>query len=202
MYEQSARWHQYYQEPDPVRRRRLLDELCMTEPDDGANEYRLQLYQARHGQQLKSGGVADRFLFHCVSFIQLYQSSRFFRRNARKEADAAMKEMLADQAAAYGEAGERALYWEMRNAAARYLKTCEGSSYNRQLFGLMASKDDGRQNRACQDMWKMGPGLAGRIDRGEAMRVWSQAMRDACVAAIPGAEEAFRALEEAARGSR
>jgi len=179
MYEQSARWNTYYGDPDPKWRRRKLDELCMTEPDDGANAYRLRLWEARHLDAKNPGGEVDRFLFQCVNLIQVYRTARMFKKSAAKQAVKAMADMLCSEAAQYGEAGERALYWELRNAAMRYFKTCEGSGYNRGLFGMIASGDGSRRDRICREVWEMSIGLARRTGLEDEMRVWNRAVVDA-----------------------
>ena len=196
MYEQSARWNEYYRELEPRRRRELLDRLCMTEPDDGANEYRQLLYRARHVDEKQPGHEVDRFLFSCLSFAQLWSSARMFKKSARREVERSLKEMLADGAAEYGEAGERALYWEIRNAAARYLKTCENTGYNRALFGLIASGDESRADRVCRDVWRMTEGLAERLNLGDQLRVWNRAVRDAYFMSDPGGQRRFEEYRE------
>ena len=196
MYEQSARWNEYYREMEPRRRREQLDLLCMTEPDDGANEYRRMLFRARHVDEQQPGREVDRFLFNCLSFAQLWASARMFKKHARKEALQALSDMLCDRTRAYGEAGERAFYWEIRNAAARYLTTCQNSGYNRSLFGLVASGDESRADRICRDVWRMTDGLAERLDLRDALSVWCRAVQDAYFMSDPGAERRYRAYVE------
>lgn len=192
MYEQSARWNEYYRELEPKRRRELLDQLCMTEPDDGANEYRRLLFRARHVDERQPGREVDRFLFSCLSFTQLWSSAKMFKGSAKREVSRTLREMLADQAAEYGEAGERAFYWEIRNAAARYLKTCEGAGYNRSLFGMIASGDESRADRVCRDIWRMSVGLAKRLDMQEPLALWNRAVVDAYYTSDGSAERRFR----------
>lgn len=196
MYEQSARWNEYYREPEPRRRKEQLDILCMTEPDDGANEYRRMLFKARHVDEKQPGHEVDRFLFNCLSFAQLWASAKLFKKHAKKEALQALSDMLYDRAPAYGEAGERAFYWEIRNAAVRYLMTCQHSGYNRAFFGMIASGDESRADRICRDVWRMTDGLAERLDLRDALRVWSRAVQDAYFMSDPGAERKYREYGE------
>ena len=179
MFEQSARWNEYYRELDPGKRRAILETLCASEPDDGANACRRLLFEARHTDPRDPKRQVDRMLFMCVNFLQLCQSSRLFRGFAVKEVERTLKELRCAEAEACGEAGERALYWEMRNAVARYLSTCESPSYNRSLFGLAPSRDENRQERILQDIWRMSAGLAHRIGLEEKLRLWNQAVLDA-----------------------
>ncbi len=179
MYEQSARWNALYSEIDPARRRRMLEELVLCEADDGANEYRMRLFNARHGERKGDKETLDRFLFQFVNLVQVYRSSRMFKKSARREVQKLLREFLWNEAPAYGEAGERALYWELRNAAMRYFKTCESPGYNRALFGLVARGEDSRQERILREVWQMTRGLAERTGLEEEMKVWCCAVIDA-----------------------
>ena len=191
MYEQSARWNEYYRELEPVRRQEMLDRLCMTEPDDGANEYRRRLFRARHADEKQPGRMVDRFLFNCLSFPHVWSTAKWFKKHARKEILGALQEMLADDMAAFGEAGERAFYWEIRNVAARYLKTCEGAGFNRALFGMIASGDESRADRVCRDVWRATEGLAETLHLHDELRVWNRAVQDAYFMSDPAAQSRF-----------
>jgi len=174
MYEQNAQWNEYYRELSPERRRRMLGE--MSAQDDGANAFRLRLWEARHGGS--GGAEVDRFLFQFVSLPQTYYSASVFKKSAAREVEKAMRSLLTEEAVRQGESGERALYWEIRNAAARYFKTCESAGYNRGLFGMPASGDAGRKNRVCRDVWQMTLGLEARTGMKEALRIWNRAVLD------------------------
>ena len=196
MYEQSAKWNMYYQELNPSERKRLYEELKASEPDDGANAYRERIYAARYTDPKLPGHEVDYFLFQCVSLIQTYHIASFSRRRAVKEVEKAFEMMLYDEAFQYGEAGEKALYWELRNAAARYFKTCEASGYNRVMFGLIQSSSEGRLDRMCRDAWQITHGLAARIGQEERMRIWNQAVLDAYLQADGGGAERLKKFED------
>ena len=120
MFEQAAPWNEYYRELEPQKRRALLDRMCADEPDDGANAYRRALFQARHTDPKKPGRQMDFLLFMCLDFMKLYSSALIFRRGTVRDVRRYFAQMRFDEADALGEAGRRALYWEIRNAAARY----------------------------------------------------------------------------------
>lgn len=197
MYEQSARWNEYYRELEPKRRWELLERLCLSEGDDGANAYRQRLYRARYVDDRQPGREVDRFLFSCLSFAQLWSSARWFKGSARREVLQTLRQMLSDEASALGEAGERALYWEIRNAAARYLKTCESSGYNRALFGMIASGDESRSDRICRDIWRMTEGLSQRLELGDALALWNRAVQDSYRMFDTGADQRLQKYREA-----
>lgn len=198
MYEQSARWNEYYRELEPQRRREMLAELIASEPDDGANAYRQRLFEARCVDPKAPGKLIDRFLFQCVNFMELYRSAKLFRRGAAKEVRRELRNMRFDEAVPLGEAGERALYWEIRNAAARYFRTCDSPGYNRALFGLVASGAVSKQDRMCRDAWQMSTGLARRVGLEDEMALWTRAVLDAYAAADPDAQARLEAVERKA----
>ena len=167
---------------------------CLAEEaDDGANEYRKRLFDKRHTDPRDPGHEVDYMLFMCVNFIQLYKSARVFKSGSRKEVLSAMKDLGFNEAGQYGGAGREALVQEIRNAAARYFRTCESSGYNRRLFGLMSSGEDNRRERMCRDAWQMSEGLAGRTGLQEEMAEWNRGILDAYAETPGGSREAFRA---------
>ena len=196
MYEQNAKWNRYYQELEPSERKRIYEELKDSEPDDGANAYRERIFAARHTDPKDPGREVDFFLFQCVSLIQTYHIANFSHRNAIKEVENAFQIMLYDEASQYGEAGEKALYWELRNVAARYFKTCETTGYNRALFGLIQSGSEGRLDRMCRDAWQITRGLARRIGLEERMSIWNRAVLDAYLQADGNGAERLKKVEE------
>ena len=194
MFEQGARWHAYYRDDDPAYRRRMLDELCMLEPDDGANAFRLWLYKARYEDAARPGQPVDRFLFQCVNFVQLYGTARIFRRSAAKEVRESLALMGFGRLAEFGGAGERALYWELRNAVARYFRTCESPGYRRGVFGLVGAGES-RGAHVCRDAWEMSLGLARRTGLEDEMALWNRAVTDGYAVLDPQAAERFAALD-------
>lgn len=202
MWEMSASWMEYYREPEPQRRRELLDTLCASEPDDGANGYRRQLFEARHADPGQPGMLVDRFLYCCMSFIQYSRNSRIFRGYAVRQVKRALKAMQFDGAKALGEAGEAALYWELRNAAARYFSCCEGPGYHRQMFGLIPSSEAGRRDRLCRDVWQMTRGVTRTTGLDEALAPWNRAVLDAYFALDGEARQRFEALDEKMCGGK
>lgn len=195
MYELSPGWEVYYREDDPKRRRGMLDEMFTAEADDGANMFRLRLWEARHLDAKQPKAEVDRFLFQFVNLIQVYRTARMFRRNAARQVEQAMREMLLPEAEAYGVAGECAVYWELRNAAVRYLKICESPAYNRALFGMVASKDSAKRIRVCQEIWEMTRGLADRTGMEQQMQIWNRAVLDAYFQYDAGAQERMAEFE-------
>ena len=172
----------------------------LTQPDDGANAYRELLFAQRYVDPKRKDGYIDRFLFLCVSFIQIYRSSGIFKGSGRKEIAKTWKEQHFDDSTGFGEAGERALYWELRNASARYFKTCQSPSYGRALFGLIQSKEGNRQRKMCQDAWEMSAGMAQRLEREQELKIWTDAVYHSYLAAEPDGERLWAELEAKKQG--
>ncbi len=194
MMEWSAARREYYRELEPERRRQLLEKLLSSEPDDGADEYRARLFQTRYVDEKNKGQYVDRYLFQCVNFIQLYKSAAVFKRSTLKELKETIDQLLFNEAALYHEAGENALYWEIRNAAGRYFKSCDSPSYGRSLFGLLTSGSVNRTERMCRDAWEMTEGLTAKYGMQDQLRIWNRAVRDSLFACTPGAEAAWEAF--------
>ncbi len=178
MYEQSAAWNEYYRETEPERRSEKLPELLKTQPDDGANALRKRLYDLRHPKLKGQDGQADLLLWQCVNFIQLYATSRFLKGSARREVADSLKKAGMEEALSWGDAGEKALYWEYRNAYRRYCNTTKNPSYRKTLFGLISSSEADKKEQLRKDTWEMSEGLAQRLGMEEQLRIWIRAVND------------------------
>ena len=202
MYEQSARWNEYYRETDRKKRLSLRNELFMLEADDGANEYRKKLYERRYINPKDSSQEQDLYLWNCVNFIEISRSGKLFKRHTRKEILKALKQMGFDEMPEYGPAGEKALYWEIRNGAKRYFQTCSDKSYRRQVFGLLSTTDEDRGRQMCRDAWDMSAGLAEAFQLQEELRIWSQAVKDQYSAVDGEAASRFQEYHETQMGKK
>lgn len=196
MYEQSARWNEYYRETDRKRRLKMRNQLFMLEPDDGANEYRKKLYECRYINPRDPEAEQDLYLWHCVNFSELGGSARLFKGRARKEILEALKQMGFSEMPEYGPEGEKALYWEIRNGVKRYFETCKDTGYRRQLFGLLSTTEEDRLRQMCKDAWNMSVGIAVHYGLEEELKLWKQAVQDQYFATDVEAAERFRKYDE------
>ena len=195
MLEQSIGWSVYYRETDPEKRLAMLEELLEKETDDGANAYRKRLADLRYGVSPDTGARTDMLLWQCVNFSQIYSSSRFFKGMGRKEVRQALEQLGYDEASSYGEAGESALYWELRNGARRYFQTCMGADYRRMLFGLMSSGEESKKEQMCKDAWHMSGGLSARLGLEDYMQLWTKAVQDEYFSCDPAGRQRYARLE-------
>ena len=128
----------YYEERDPVNRRRLLDaadEAGLT-PED--NAVRRNLYKKRYGRE-RRGIVQD-------NYLRMWMDFTFFVRNGNpkrslRRDQAKIRKILKDTGfAEYAQADERAqqlLYRELYHLAMLYISVCaEDKGYNAVLLGF------------------------------------------------------------------
>lgn len=172
MYEQNEKWNMFYLELDPKERQRIFEGLCVTEPDDGANAYRRLMLKRRYTDPKRPADAVDTYLWQCINFPYLYKSAGTMMKKNIKELHKVWKQSGFDQMESFGEAGEKAMYWEIRNMAKRYFETCRNSkNYGKRFFGLMSAKEGGKLAHITRDAWEMSYGLSGRLHEEELMRV-------------------------------
>lgn len=174
----DIRWTDYYVELEPEKRRELLQVLLGEVPDDGANAYRAELFKRRYVDPKKPDQLVDRMLWQCVNFGEIYKVRYLFKGSAVKEVKNALQELGFMEAGPAGGACEDALYWEIRNAASRYFKTCRNPEYRKVLFGLLASGSRDKKRQMCMDVWKMTAGLSGKYALEKELAVWNRAVTD------------------------
>lgn len=196
MYEQSAKWNAFYMETEPDKRLEMFNELCMTEPDDGANEYRKILLDKRYKNPKDPKAKVDNYLWQCINLPYLYKNTKLFTKSHIKELKKVWKDMGFDEVSEYGEVGEKALYWEVRNMARRYFGTCNDKGYGRKLFGLVSANDDERTIHMCKDAWTMSYGLADKLMQEDMMKVFNQAVKDEYCTVDDGAADRFAGYEK------
>ena len=190
----SPIWSGYYSQLDPGRRWQLLQENLREGEDDGADAYRQRLFSLRYMEEGKDEPSVDRFLWAFVNLVQVYSSSRFLKRSGRKEVQQFLEKSGFPEAEPYGEAGREALYWEIRNAAKRYFKTCTGSEYRRTLFGLLGPGAADQKREMCKEVWMMTLGLEKRLGMSQELELWTKAVHDEYYLTDPRAQEKLQEL--------
>ena len=202
MYEISPAWNEYYRELEPERRSQILERLLSQEPDDGSDSSRKRLFALRYLSGEDPKPSVDRYLWQCVNFAQIYDTSRIFRKNGRREAERFLKENGYHELIEAGPEGEKALYWEIRNAAKRFFTTCSGSGYRRALFGLLSPREEDQKQQMTLDTWKMTTGIGERLGMSDTLNLWTKAVMDEYRLTDPQAEDRMRTLvsEQGRRG--
>ena len=196
MYQMSPVWQEYYIQLEPDRRKELLHRLLKEEADDGANAVRQKLFSLRYMEEGKTEPSVDRWLWACVNFVQVFSTSRFLKRGGRKEVEQFLDSSGYREALGAGERGETALYWEIRNAAKRYFKTCMGSEYRRSLFGLLSPNASDQKRQMCLEVWRMTEGLEKRLGMQEELKLWTKAVQDEYRTTDPSAPARLKEISE------
>ncbi len=199
MYKISPGWTAYYKEIQPERRFQLLETLLAEEADDGSNDFRKHLYFLRHPDGNAEKVSTDLYLWQCVNFGQIYDTSSVFKKSGRREIEKFLDDAGYSEAVKAGPDGERALYWEIRNAARRFFKTCTGSDYRRTLFGLLGPGQKDQKEHMTLDTWKMTEGVGKRLGLEEKLALWTQAVMDEYKDADPTASDRMNALKSKSR---
>ena len=196
MYQMSPVWQEYYIQLEPDRRKELLHRLLKEEADDGANAVRQKLFSLRYMEEGKTEPSVDRWLWACVNFVQVFSTSRFLKRGGRKEVEQFLDSSGYREALSAGERGETALYWEIRNAAKRYFKTCMGSEYRRSLFGLLSPNASDQKRQMCLEVWRMTEGLEKRLGMQEELKLWTKAVQDEYRTTDPSAPARLKEISD------
>ena len=196
MYQMSPVWQEYYIQLEPDRRKELLHRLLKEEADDGANAVRQKLFSLRYMEEGKTEPSVDRWRWACVNFVQVFSTSRFLKRGGRKEVEQFLDSSGYREALSAGERGETALYWEIRNAAKRYFKTCMGSEYRRSLFGLLSPNSSDQKRQMCLEVWRMTEGLEKRLGMQEELKLWTKAVQDEYRTTDPSAPARLKEISE------
>lgn len=202
MYEISPAWMEFYRELEPEVRAEILERLLNEEPDDGSNACRMKLFSKRYMEGDNPKPSVDRYLWQCVNFVQLYDTSRLFKKGARKELNTFLAENGYDEAMEAGMEGEKALYWEIRNVAKRFFKTCNGTEYRRALFGLLSPGKADQKNQMTMDTWKMTEGVGQRLGMEDHLSLWTKAVLDEYRQADPLAEDRMSKFVSSQKGDK
>ena len=170
----------YYEEIDPAKRRKILDEYIATAGDsDPAASYRKALYEYRNVDPADPQRKLDRFMLAFLDFLYLYRSSRILPGRYVKEVKTTIGSLELDERVHTDPLFAEAFSLEVRNAARRYFETCKTDGYHRKFFGITASKPEEKEKQRCIDVWRISYGLAERLGLEEEMDLFCRALSEA-----------------------
>ncbi len=196
MYKVNPVWNEFYAELDPGKREKILKELLASAEDDGANDFRQKIFKKRYTDPKNPKHRIDLFLQQCIYLPTIYKKRKFFMVNVKKEIRITMEATCLDRIDSYSESEKGALYAELKNAAARYFKTCSGSKYGSTLFGISKAKDEDKERLAAKDAWEMYAGMPKFAGVEREMEMFSHAVRDAFCERYTNGEELLSYAEE------
>ncbi len=148
MYITDEEWAEYYNEIEPEKRGKILED----KGDDGGETVSLirRLYELRY---LPDG--ADMMLRVFLDILSVQQTSFLFFKHNIKNIKKSMDRAGFGEALSRGESGRKALYFEIRNGMGRYLKTCEGESYGAAFSGLIKISREKQKEKTREDLLRM-----------------------------------------------
>lgn len=170
-------FEEYYREPDPVKRKELLDEYC---PDEGAEALQDQmriLFDLRYRHNRK-GGYDDCFL---RSWLDLKLAaggpgSMMSKKRGTKQVRAAVHQLCLDR---MGEFADEILYEEMCHLTMVYISSClQDSKYIGAFWGLGKISDERQRSRVTVDLDELVQGLSRYPGVEEDIRILKRAIED------------------------
>ena len=184
----------YYTETEPDLRKNKLDAYS---EDTGtkADQYRKDLYAARHVDKKHPEKPVDRFLFNLISLATIVKSPGLFPKFRKREVLSILSSMQLDERPLNEPVCEDALYRELRNAVRRFFSTCSDSSYAGGFFGLIPAKPEKRNAQCCIDIWSFSCGISRLLGLEQEMALLCRAANDEYCALVPGTvslEEAYK----------
>lgn len=169
---------EYFAELDPEKRQHMLDAIADSDIDSGITDFCRKMYQRRHTDPKDPKHLVDNWLWKIVYLPGLYSKRGLLTRIVRKEAAATVSELMLQDPDSYSETEKSLLYLEFRNAARRYLSTCNSDSYGNRLFGMKRSTAEDRKYKAAEDIWRASGGLASASGEEKKLGIWCAALRD------------------------
>lgn len=188
---------EYFRELSPAERRLRLE--AMEDMDEEVISFCKNLYYDRYRDPKKPERSVDNWLWKIVYLCGLYSKKLFFRGALRREAEAAIRDLHLENTDAYSDMEITMLYLEFRNAAKRYLSTCDNPDYGSTLFGLKKSDAESRKARAAEDLWNASRGIAIESRKTDRLEIWCMALRDELSQYDSKCETYYRELESNSR---
>ncbi len=202
MYTLETGWEGFYRELDPEKRKTILKDLeAAGEGDAAIIAFRRQLLEKRYTNPKEPGSKWDLYLQQCAVLPSLYRKRKSVFVNTGRELQRTLAALGLENPEEYSEEEKTALYWEFRNTADRYFKTCSGSKYGSSFLGLSKADDMQKLKLAARDAWEMSEGIArfGKIEK--EMQIFCDAVKDAFIDRSEDGEELYqKAAEVGGRG--
>lgn len=157
----------YYQETDPMRRRRILEKSIEQGEDPERNRIRMELWEVRYQYQSRAakGERGDGFLRLWIHMKYADGNTGGILGGVRRSRKEVQKEMDKLQFSRWQELGglyEECFYEECLHLAALYMESCHtDKSYGSGLMGLMALSDEKVMDKLTDDVY----GIAFRVPK-------------------------------------
>lgn len=191
-YLENEEWRSFYQETDEKKRGAILEELLAKVPDDGANALRKKLYDNRYHDPKKPGKRVDRGIWEMVVMPAYMGGFLTTKKRTRAYIATSLQNLGITEETRSEAVLTSAVYWEIRNIAKRFYKSCESPRYGRKFFGITESSWEEKQVRCGRDVWIMAEVVADKFDMKREMKVFSDAVIDEFYRVSEQSEEIYK----------
>ena len=167
---------EYFRELSPVERKRMFERIEGLDPE--VEEFCRNLYRDRHTDPKDPEHSVDNWLWKIVYLPGLRTKSALMKSAVKNEAQGTIMDLHLEDPGQYSDMEKTLLYLEFRNAAKRYLSTCNGTKYGSTLFGMKHASEEEKKAKAAEDIWKASKGIARAAGEEDRLEIWCLALRD------------------------
>lgn len=193
MKESGRSFENYFEILSPRDRRLMFDELSGI--DEETQEFCRRIYRERYQDKKDPERRVDNWLWKAVYLPGMYKRRKLLRKAIGNEAEETLKDLHLEDPEGLSETEKYILYHEFRNAAKRYLSTCNGVNYGNRLFGLRKATEDDKKKKACEDIWMASRGFALAAGEEERLSLWCEAFYDELMVYYPAGKKYYEELE-------
>ncbi len=186
---------EYYREPDPMVRKKLLDKSIEAGEEPENNAIRRELWEMRYSEASEGGAGSPR----ADGYLKLWmtmefnrnQGERFFgSKSAVKDIRKHLQELKFDEIVAKGPQYEALLHREFCHLIWIYMDLCEKDrSYNSVLFGLMPMKKDSTLQKIKGDIYSTAVKLPKSLGLEKELAMITKAAREMYALRFPDEAE-------------
>jgi len=170
-------FEEYYREPDPVKRKELLDGYVPEEGDEALPGQMRALFDLRYKRNRK-GGYDDLFLrsWLDLKLATVAPAGMMSKKRNQKQVCAAVRQLCLDRREEFS---EEVLYEEMCHLTMVYISSClRDSKYTGVFWGLGKVSDEKLQIRITTDLKEFTEGISHYPEQEEDFRILKTAIAD------------------------
>lgn len=192
----------YYQETEPLKRKKYLEESIKAGEQPEENQIRLRIWTLRYQEKSK---VKD--MSRADGYLKLWMNMKFAAgsnltgwfsgKRIRRELNQQLEQLGFYELRQQGETAEKLLCEECRHAANLYLKLCkEDKNYNSALLGLMSISQDSLQAKIARDIYVISRKVPKALKMEEEFWAASEAVKEVFLSEYPQGADYLKQLEE------
>ena len=178
---------QYYREPDPKKRKALLDEAIASGEDKEANQIRKEIWEARYSQN--GSEMADGYLrfWMTMEFNKNAANKWFGVKGAYKDVMKELNSVKFLEIQEKSELHKELLYRECCHLVKLYMDLCKTDrSYNSMLCGIITIKEEDVKAKLQKDIYKTAVCLPKDLGMEKELALVTRAAREIYELYFPG----------------